>query len=94
MAWANEQADGVPEKYQEDEVLWSAHSLLEKLSDWQGVKGGSMQSCCLGAGLRPVPTVRCRKVEEDRGWYCHRDNEYRITPSALTPQRIGLGMWD
>lgn len=53
-----------------------------------------MQSCCLGAGLLPVPTVGCREVEGDRGWCCHRDKEYKITPSALTPQRIGFGVWD
>lgn len=58
--------------------------------DWYDVKGGSMRSCYLGAGLLPVPTLGCWEVEGDGGWCCHRDKECGITSAALTPQRMGL----
>lgn len=91
MVWANGQAGGVPEKYWEDEVLWSTRSLLGELSDWQGVKGGSIQFCYLGAGqLQLWGAGRLRETEVG----VVTDKECRITPSALTPQRIGLGVWD
>lgn len=57
--WAKGQAGGVPERYWGDEVLWSTRSLVGKLRDWQCVKGGSVQFCCRGAGLLPVPAVGC-----------------------------------